>query len=149
MPMRQPPWDCGPSPGVTRPGQFGPMRRVFEPRIYIGVGYLWRSNNVGYPHLNNVGFGLEKLPDLDRSFGVYGNVWYYSNVKGNFTDPAGNAYALSYNILKGEFGVTYSLYKSPLFFEGGVLGEELHNKTNAPVNANNFGPYIGVGLKIP
>jgi hypothetical protein len=123
--------------------------RVFEPRIYIGVGYLWRSNNVGYPHLNNFGFGLEKLPDLDRIFSVYGNVWYYANVKGNFTDPSGMAYQLSYNILKGELGVTYSLYKSPLFFEAGALGEELHNKTNAPVNANNFGPYIGIGLKLP
>ena len=76
-------------------------------------------------------------------------MWYYGNVKGNFTDPSGNAYQLSYNILKGELGVVYSLNHSPLFFEGGAVGESLHNKTNAPGNASNFGPYIGIGLKIP
>jgi hypothetical protein len=124
--------------------------RVLEPRVYIGVGYLWRSYNQGYPHLSNVGFGIEKLPDLDRPFGVYASVWYYGNVKGNFTDPSGNAYQLAYNIIKGDLGVTYTLgAHSPLFFEGGVLGEELHNKTNAPTNANNFGPYIGIGLRLP
>src|SRR5579862_1640944 len=31
MPMRQPPCDFSPSPGVTRPGQFGPMSRVLPP----------------------------------------------------------------------------------------------------------------------
>jgi hypothetical protein len=123
--------------------------RVLEPRIYIGIGYMWRSNNVGYPHLNNFGFGLAKLPDLDRVFSVYGSVWYYANVKGNFTDPSGTAYQLSYNIFKGELGVVYSLPKSPLFFEGGAVGESLRNKTNAPISASNFGPYIGIGLKIP
>ena len=123
--------------------------RVLQPRIYIGVGYLWRSNNAGYPRMSNIGFGAEKLPDLDRTFSIFGNVWYYGNVKGNFTDPSGNAYQLSYNILKGELGVVYSLYHSPLFFEGGAIGESDHNKTNAPGNASNFGPYIGIGLKIP
>ena len=28
MPMRQPPWESLPSPGVTTPGQFGPISRV-------------------------------------------------------------------------------------------------------------------------
>ena len=31
MPMRQPPWEFSPVPGVTMPGQFGPMRRVLLP----------------------------------------------------------------------------------------------------------------------
>ena len=33
MPIRQPPWESLPVPGVTRPGQFGPIRRVFDPRM--------------------------------------------------------------------------------------------------------------------
>jgi hypothetical protein len=32
--------------------------RVLNPRIYIGVGYLWRSTNYGYPNMNGVGVGL-------------------------------------------------------------------------------------------
>ncbi len=31
MPMRQPPLESGPSPGVTTPGQLGPINRVFPP----------------------------------------------------------------------------------------------------------------------
>ncbi|HUA08037.1 MAG TPA: copper amine oxidase N-terminal domain-containing protein [Candidatus Acidoferrales bacterium] len=121
--------------------------KVADPHIYIGVGYLWRSNNVGYPRLSNVGFGAEKLPDLNHPFSVYGSVWYYGNVKGNFTDPSGNVYQLAYNILKGQLGVTYSFQGSPLFLEAAVIGEELKNKTNAPSDGGNFGPYVGIGLK--
>jgi len=40
--------------------------RVLKPRVYIGVGYLWRSTNYGYPNMNGVGFGIEKLPDLNE-----------------------------------------------------------------------------------
>ncbi len=121
--------------------------KIADPRIYIGVGYLWRSNNAGYPKLGNVGFGLEKLPDLNHPFSVYGSVWYYGNVKGNFTDPSGNAYALAYNILNYQLGITYAFGQSPLFIEGGAVGQSLHNKSNAPSNASNFGPFIGLGLK--
>ena len=122
--------------------------RIANPRIYIGVGYMWRSNNYGYPRISNVGFGIEKLPDLDHAFSVYGSAYYYANVKGNYTDPSGNQYQLSYNILKYDVGLDYVFGKGPLFIEAGFLGEELHNKLNAPVNASNSGPYAGIGIKI-
>jgi hypothetical protein len=121
--------------------------KVANPRIYIGVGYLWRSENTGYPRLSNVGFGLSKLPDLDHPLSFYGSVWYYANVKGNFTDPTGTTYELAYNILKYDIGVTYSFVNGPIFIEAGALGESLRNKLNAPVNASNFGGYAGIGLK--
>ncbi len=59
-------------------GRFG--LKVVDPRIYVGVGYLSRSENYGYPRQGGVGFGIEKLPDLDQPFSVYGSVWYYPNV---------------------------------------------------------------------
>ncbi len=122
--------------------------KVLNPRIYIGVGYIWKSNNAGYPHVSNVGFGLEKLPDLDHPFSVYGSIYYYGNAKGNFTDPGtGVGYQLAYNILKTQFGLTYSFQNSPLFIDAGVLGESYKNKTNAPADGSNFGPYVGLGIK--
>jgi hypothetical protein len=123
--------------------------QVAKPRIYIGVGYLWRSNNAGYPRLSNVGFGLEKLPDLDQRFSVYGDIFYYGNVNGSCginVCPTG-PYTLAYNILKGQIGLNYSFQNSPLFLEAGVLGESLKNKENAPGNGSAFGPFIGLGLK--
>ena len=62
--------------------------RIFNPRVYIGVGYIWGSNNYGYPNMNAVGVGLEKLPDLDQALSFYGNVWYYPNFKGTYTNNA-------------------------------------------------------------
>ena len=66
--------------------------RVLQPRIYIGVGYLWVANNYGYPNLNGVGFGGEKLPDLNHFFSFFGSVWYYPSVNGTATYNIENAY---------------------------------------------------------
>ncbi|HET9028780.1 MAG TPA: copper amine oxidase N-terminal domain-containing protein [Candidatus Aquilonibacter sp.] len=123
--------------------------RVLNPRVYIGVGYMWKGNNAGYPRMSNIGFGIEKLPDLDQAFSVYGSLWYYGNVKGN-TDASysgGTSYALAYNILKAQLGFTYSFANSPLFLEAGVLGETMKNKTNAPSDASLSAIYAGIGLK--
>ena len=122
--------------------------RVANPRIYLGVGYLWRTENTGYPRISNVGFGLEKLPDLDRPLSFYGSIYYYPNVKGTFTTNTGSQYQLAYNILRYDIGLSVPLSKDgPLYLEAGILGESLRNSLNAPVNASNFGPYAGIGLK--
>ncbi|MGZ3531675.1 MAG: copper amine oxidase N-terminal domain-containing protein [Vulcanimicrobiaceae bacterium] len=124
--------------------------KVADPRIYIGVGYMWRSGNYGYPKLNNVGFGAEKLPDLDQPFSVYGSVWYYPNVKGTCgtdTCPSG-PFDLAYNILKYDIGGTFTFGpNTPIYIDFGFLGDRGNNKTNAPVDFTHNGPYVGLGLK--
>jgi hypothetical protein len=121
--------------------------RVFQPRVYVGIGYLWKTGNYGYPRLGGLGYGIEKLPDLDQPFSVYGSAWYYPNTKGTFTDPSGNNFSLAYNILKYQVGATYVFGKSPLFIEGGWMGDRGTNKTNAPSNYTANGPYVGLGIK--
>jgi hypothetical protein len=121
--------------------------RVAQPRIYIGVGYLWRSTNYGYPRVNGFGFGLEKLPDLDQPLSLFGSVYYYPNAKGTFTDPAGTQYQLAYNFLKYQVGVDYVFGKGPVFIEAGYQGIRGTNKTNAPVNTSINGPFAGLGIK--
>jgi hypothetical protein len=122
--------------------------RVANPRIYIGIGYLWRSTNTGYPTISNVGFGAEKLPDLNHPLSVYGSAYYYPNVQGVYSPPGTAALPLAYNILKYRAGVTYSFQNAPLFLEAGVLGESLRNKVNAPVDGSEFGPFFGLGVKL-
>ncbi len=124
--------------------------RVIQPRIYIGVGYLWRTNNYGYPREQGVGFGAEKLPDLDQVFSVYGSVWYYPNAKGTCnTDvcPTG-PYTLAYNILKYQIGGALNVggKNFPLFLDFGWLGDNGQNKQNAPVGFTHNGPYVGLGI---
>jgi hypothetical protein len=121
--------------------------KVADPRIYIGVGYLWRNNNYGYPRETTFGFGVEKLPDLNQPLSVYGSAYYYPNAKGTFTDPSGNEFTLAYNILIYNIGVDFVLGKSPVFLEAGWTGTGGNNKTNAPSNYSANGPFVGLGIK--
>ncbi|HET9030655.1 MAG TPA: copper amine oxidase N-terminal domain-containing protein [Candidatus Aquilonibacter sp.] len=127
-------------------GRFG--LKVADPRIYIGVGYMWRQSNYGYPREQGFGFGAEKLPDLNQPFSLYGSAWYYPNVKGNFTDPGtGIGYSLGYNVLKYQIGATVGFGTSPIFLDLGWTGVNGRNKTNAPGDFSMNGPYAGLGIK--
>lgn len=128
-------------------GRFG--LKVVDPRIYVGIGYLSRSENYGYPRQGGVGFGLEKLPDLDQAFSVYGSIWYYPNVSATFATPVGNQF--SYRDLRYQVGATYTLGSFTgfgVFIEGGYLGDSLR-ATNAvaPSSVSHGGAYAGLGVK--
>jgi Copper amine oxidase N-terminal domain len=127
--------------------------RVLQPRIYIGVGYMWLSGNYGYPNMNSFGFGAEKLPDLNQSLSFFGSVWYYPNAKGTYnnvsTAPINPiSYNLAYNILKYQVGLDYVIGKSPVFIDLGWMGDNWSNKENAPVNRSYNGPFAGLGFRI-
>ena len=124
--------------------------RILQPKIYIGVGYLWRSNNAGYPNISGVGFGLEKLPQLNHAFDWYGSAYYYPSISGNITSNNAigvpTAYQVSYNILRYDIGVEYSFQSFPLFIEAGYLGDRGWNMNAAPAPFSESGPYAGIGL---
>ena len=122
--------------------------KVLDPRVYIGIGYMYRTGNYGYPKLNGLGFGAEKLPDLDQPFSVYGSAYYYPNVRGTCgTDvcPTG-PFTLAYNILKYQIGGTFNFGTSPLFIDFGFLGDRGKNKSNAPSDFSHNAAYVGLGL---
>jgi hypothetical protein len=132
--------------------------RVLQPRIYVGVGYIWVANGYGYPNLNGVGFGGEKLPDLNNAFSYFGSIYYYPSVNGNASVTLPNHYPatgfhtstlpLQYNILKYQVGLTYAFGSSPIFIEAGWMGDSWTNKENAPVNRSYNGPFAGLGLRL-
>ena len=123
--------------------------KVGEPRLYIGASYLWRQNNYGYPQINGVGFGAEKLPDLDQPITVYGSAYYYPSVQGTFTAavaPPGGT--LGYRVLRYEIGADWSFLgpSFPVYLDLGFLGDQYNNKINAPSNVNEYSGYVGLGL---
>jgi hypothetical protein len=133
-------------------GRFG--LKIAEPRIYIGVGYLHREENYGYPKQNGFGFGAEKLPDLDQPISVYGSVWYYPSISGNFTYPLGAPPALigttdkfQQRFLKYQIGGTFNLGNSGLFLDAGFLGDTIRGKNISPSDASHAGGFIGLGIK--
>jgi len=127
--------------------------RVLQPRIYIGVGYMWLSSNYGYPNLNSWGFGAEKLPDLNQPLSFFGSVWYYPDAHGTYTNlPAASinplSYNLAYNILKYQVGLDYDIGSSPIFIDLGWMGDNWSNKQNAPINRTYNGPFAGIGFRL-
>jgi hypothetical protein len=123
--------------------------KVLDPRVYIGVSYLGRWTNYGYPRQSGVGFGAEKLPDLDQPFSVYGSAYYYPQIKGTCTAPSpcgAGPFDLEYRIFRYEVGATYSIQGTPIFIEGGWIGDNGKNKLNAPSDFSHNAGYVGVGI---
>ncbi len=128
--------------------------KIAEPRIYIGVGYLHREENYGYPIQTGIGFGAEKLPDLQNPISVYGSVWYYPSISGDFRFPVGAPPTLvgttdkfQQSFLKYQVGGTLSLGNSGLFLDAGFLGDTIRGKTLSPGDASHAGGYVGLGIK--
>jgi Copper amine oxidase N-terminal domain len=130
--------------------------KIAEPRIYIGVGYLNRQENYGYPKQNGFGFGAEKLPDLENTLSVYGSVWYYPSISGNFTYPTdpgvpaalrGTTDKFQQRFLKYQIGGTLNLGASGLFLDAGFLGDTIRGKNISPSDASHAGGYVGLGIK--
>ena len=120
----------------------------------LGVGYLHTTTNYGYPNLNAIGFGAEKLPDLHPGLGLFGSAFYYPSASGDYTvtNPTssnlGKTYRQQYGILKYDIGLTLVFAHSPLYLHGGFNGDRYMAKSNAPINQTHDGPYVGLGIKI-
>jgi Copper amine oxidase N-terminal domain len=127
--------------------------RIFDPHVYIAVGYIWGSNNYGYPNLQAVGGGLEKLPDYSHAFTYYGSIYYYPNYRGTYTTgsrsvPPNETFGLGYNLLKYKVGVAWAFIPS-VAIEAGWAGENMANKNNAPISMTTNGAYGGLLFFLP
>ena len=139
--------------------------KIAQPRIYIGVGYLVRAmpgiassaspSDATNFTLSGIGGGIEKLPDLENTFSVYGSVWYYPTISGNFTFPAGafppalvgTTEKFQERFLKYQIGGTLNLGNSGLFLDAGFLGDSIRGQNLSPSDASHNGGYVGLGIK--
>lgn len=127
--------------------------QIATPKIYVGVGYLQTSTNYGYPHLNALGAGVEKLPELRSGISWFGSAFYYPAATGNYTvaNPAsvnnGKTYRQQYAITKYDIGLALALSHFPLYLYGGYSADQYAAKQNAPIGQTHNGPYLGLGIK--
>ncbi len=131
-------------------GHFG--LKVAEPRVYVGVGYLFRASNEAYPRIRGLGFGIEKLPDLDQELSAYGSAYYYPSAKsnkeylGDGITPLTQGYTIGYSVLKYSVGGVYSPAKGPIFLDFGWEGERGKVKQGAVSDYTVNGPFVGLGV---
>jgi hypothetical protein len=128
--------------------------QIARPRIYVGVSYLHTANNYGYPQLNGVGFGVEKLPELRQGLSFFGSAFYFPNASGTYTinnvasPNNGVSYRQQYAITKYDIGLALSAARFPVYLYGGFSGDEYRARAFAPINQIHDGPYIGLGVKL-
>jgi len=128
--------------------------KIAEPKIYVGLGYLKTTTNYGYPSLNAIGFGLEKLPELRTGISWFGSAFYYPSASGTYTianaasPNNGKSYRQQYGITKLDIGLALALSHFPLYIYGGYSADQWAAKSAAPIGQTHNGPYLGLGLKI-
>ncbi len=128
--------------------------QVAAPRIYVGVGYLHTGNNYGYPVLNAVGAGIEKLPDLRPGVSFFGSAFYYPAATGTYTVTSaasvnnGKSYRQQYGITKYDVGLQLVAKHFPVYLYGGLSGDHYAANRNAPIGQTHDGPYLGLGVKL-
>jgi hypothetical protein len=128
--------------------------RIAAPQVYVGLAYLHTANNYGYPQLDALGVGIEKLPDLRRGITFFGSFYYYPTASGNYTVPfaasvnSGKTYQQQYQVLQYDLGLAAVIPHTPLYVYGGFGGNRYTAQKNAPVGQIHDGPYLGLGVKI-
>jgi hypothetical protein len=119
--------------------------KVTGPRIYGAVSYLTRSDAIAL-HQHGIGYGIEKLADVDQNFSLHGNVFFYPNVNGQYSLNGVGSYGVSYRMVRYLIGASIAPNHSPLFLDAGFLGDRSNVRTDAPVGFNHQGPYVGLGI---
>lgn len=126
--------------------------RIAKPRIYFIEGYMWAANNYGYPSMHGLGYGIEKMPDLDQKLTFNARFWYSASIKGPYpsfmagatTYPAG---VLSYRVYNGLLGLDYNVSGHVFADLGWQATRWDAASTVAPGDRINSGPFVGLGLR--
>ncbi len=119
---------------------------IANPKIFLAGSYITRYGNYGYPRVKGVGAGLEKLANFDQPIDIYGSVYYYPQISGDYTDIFGNGQKLQYRLLHYQAGLAIKVPSTPLFLDFGYLGDHGTAKQNAPSPFSENSFYGGLGL---
>jgi hypothetical protein len=119
--------------------------KVTGPRIYGAVSYLTRGGNLE-PRQHGLGYGIEKLADVDQNFSLHGSVFFYPNVGGQYSVAGAGSNGVSYREVRYTIGASIQPNHSPVFVDAGFLGDRSKPRTDAPIGFNHQGPYVGLGI---
>jgi hypothetical protein len=124
-------------------------------RTFVAGSYLVALNDYpasypSVPRLTGFGAGLDRLPDFSQPFSVYGSVYYYPSISGNYLAPSGlpapsGSGKIAESILKYQVGATIGLGASGVFVDAGYLGDSIRAKTLSPGDASHDAGYAGLG----
>ena len=126
--------------------------KIMYPRVYFIEGFAWAWNNWGYPTMDGLGFGLDKIPDFDKSSSWEARWWYSQRQKGTyntFTTTGGTVIpggTLAYRVQKWMLGYEWNASQH-IYWELGVQGQHYSPSISAPSGRNEVGAFVGIGGK--
>jgi hypothetical protein len=114
---------------------------------YLATSTLIHSSNDGDPNLHaDLGFGVERLPDPTKTVSLFFSYFYYPEVTGKISVPAGAPAAnLRYKVENYNVGGALTVPNTPLFLTAGIVGDHDLRKQNAASDATHFAPQLGIG----
>jgi hypothetical protein len=125
-------------------------------RYYISAGFLIRGfNYLNYSAQSGFGFGLDKLPDVDRALSVYGSFWDYFTVHSNYTGPTAaglgalSAYPFNVNfrVFTYRLGATLRIPSTSFFVDLSAVGDRADSVGNGASSAQHNALLIGAGSR--
>jgi hypothetical protein len=123
-------------------------------RYYISAGFIFRGfNYLSYPVQSGFGVGLDKLPDVDRTFSVYGGFWDFFTVHSLYTGPtaaglgalSGYTFNLNYRVFTYRLGATFTIPNTAFFVDLSDVGDRADSVGNGPASAQHNALLIGAG----
>jgi hypothetical protein len=128
------------------------LRVLEEAKLYVAVAYKFRNTNyegAGSPgQQHGIGYGIEKLPELNHMLSLYGNAYYFPQTTTNNAQalPGGLFGAVQYRVFSYQAGLAIKPKSSPIFLDLGFLGDKGTNKQNAPGDYSHSGFEAGLGV---
>jgi hypothetical protein len=116
------------------------------PRLYLGVALFKRQETSGYPPMTGAGYALMFAPAPEHSVTPYGWLTYQPNDGGIYALPDGNHTALTYRGMRYRFGLLFREPGTRLALDVGFAGENLYDRTNAPMRVNDSMLTAGLGF---
>jgi hypothetical protein len=116
---------------------------------YLATSTFIHSSNDGDPNLHaDLGFGLERLPDPSRTASLFFSYFYYPELTGNISVPAGIPRAnLRYKLESYNLGGALATPKTPFFLTAGIVADHYLRKQNAASDATHFSTQLGLGSR--
>jgi hypothetical protein len=116
------------------------------PRLFFGVALFKRQETSGYPPMTGAGYALMYAPAPEHSVTPYGWLTYHPNIGGIYALPDGSHTALTYRGMRYRFGLLFGEPGTRVVLDVGFAGENLYNRTNAPMRVNDTMLTAGLGF---
>jgi hypothetical protein len=118
------------------------------PHVFVGLAFYKRQETSGYPPITGLGYVVVLAPNPRPLITPYAWLSYEPNAGGMYALPDGTRTALTYRGVHYRFGALLRQPGTRLFLDAGFAGENMFDRTNAPMRLSDEMLTLGLGVRI-